>query len=32
MDSGIIDLGKLLKMNILISSGAKGAGVYYVLK
>jgi hypothetical protein len=32
MDSRIIDLGKLVKMNILISSGAKEAGAYYVLK
>lgn len=27
-----IDLRKLVKMNILISSGVKGAGAYYVLK
>lgn len=27
-----IDLRKLVEMNFLISSGAKGAGAYYVLK
>jgi hypothetical protein len=32
MDSRIIDLRKLVKMNILTSLGTKGAGVYYVLK
>jgi hypothetical protein len=32
MDSKIIDLRKLVEMNILTSSGAKGAGAYYVLK
>jgi hypothetical protein len=32
MDSRIIDLRKLVKMNIFTSSGAKGAGAFYVLK